>query len=237
MLAQLDTLSELHPAALASTTRLYYAQFVAGTQPLDPEHLPQSYPPSFMNWHPSKQAEFSAGRQLAEYALKHQGSVITSLTYQEQQAPLWPQGYLGSISHKSDRCVVCLTSDVKTYLGIDLELWFNEDKAQNIAPRILTTTEHQFATQIDLARLCCLIFSAKETLYKALYPKVQQFFGFQDASIVELDLEHQSYQIQILRTLSPEITQGIIFQGSWIEHPEHVITYMQQPVLPSQSNI
>ena len=51
--------------------------------------------------------------------------------------------------------------------------------------------------ELDLARL---IFSIKESFYKAYFPKVEQYFGFQDAEVT-LDMEQKQCEISLIRAI------------------------------------
>jgi enterobactin synthetase component D len=50
---------------------------------------------------------------------------------------------------------------------------------------IVSDKEKLFVEQ-DLALYPTLVFSAKESLYKAIYPLCKQYFGFLEASLVDV---------------------------------------------------
>lgn len=146
---------------------------------------------------PKRKAEFLAGRFLAKRALSTLG-----LSAEQQQvavaadrSPVWPSGVLGSISHSTDTALCCVAKATHvSLLGIDCELILSEATAKSIATEIQSKSEAQllFETGLPAALGTSLIFSAKETLYKALYPKVGYFFGFETAQLCSVDLkEHQ----------------------------------------------
>ena len=54
-------------------------------------------------------------------------------------------------------------------------------------------------------RLLTLVFSAKESLFKCLYPRVQEFFGFAAARVIALDRVRHTLVIQLEQTLTPHL--------------------------------
>ncbi|SUI55146.1 Uncharacterised protein [Serratia marcescens] len=51
--------------------------------------------------------------------------------------------------------------------------------------------------------LLTLTFSAKESLFKALYPQVRCYFDFLDARMVAVDTQRQTFVLALLKTLTP----------------------------------
>ena len=62
-------------------------------------------------------------------------------------------------------------------LGIDFEHWMSAQLADELCDQLLDQSEKQLLLQSDLAfeRGVTLIFSLKESFYKALYPHVNTF--------------------------------------------------------------
>ncbi|MDP1007553.1 4'-phosphopantetheinyl transferase family protein, partial [Klebsiella pneumoniae] len=72
--------------------------------------------------------------------------------------------------------------------GMDLENVLSLERAERLAGEILTADEMQRMALIpreQMALLVTLTFSAKESLFKALYPIVQKRFYFEHAEVVE----------------------------------------------------
>jgi len=59
--------------------------------------------------------------------------------------------------------------------------------------------------------LVTLIFSAKESLFKALYPHVGNYFGFEAAKLLELHLEAGVLIFELRSSLSSQIISGSRF--------------------------
>ena len=141
---------------------------------------------------PKRKAEFLAGRVMAKQALTALGGAENQLQVgvAEDRSPVWPYGVTGSITHTTGfaACCVCKTKDV-SILGIDSELLLSEATAQSLAADIHNTAELDLLIQVGFsaALATTLIFSAKESLYKALYPKVRCFFGFETARLSKVE--------------------------------------------------
>lgn len=70
-----------------------------------------------------------------------------------------------------------------------------------------------------------LVFSAKESLFKALHPVVGQYFDFLDAQLVAIDLQRQCLQLQLLKNLAPAFPRGRVLTLHWQPHPVGILTH------------
>ena len=69
------------------------------------------------------------------------------------------------------------------------------------------------------------IFCAKETLFKALYPVVQEVFGFDCAETVALpDANH--IQLRLTKPLHPTLPEGSIFEICHMRLPDQTLTWL-----------
>ncbi|QIL91041.1 4'-phosphopantetheinyl transferase superfamily protein [Microbulbifer sp. SH-1] len=152
---------------------------------------------------PKRQAEFLAGRYVARLALQdlapaHYRDMQVGIG--EQRNPLWPDGVVGSISHM-DRVAVCAVNHRvdMDYLGIDVEALIPARVCREIATIVATRQERELLSNQGLSERVALtlIFSAKESLFKALYPSVRDYFGFEVAEAVELRLEEQTLVLRL----------------------------------------
>jgi 4'-phosphopantetheinyl transferase EntD len=106
----------------------------------------------------------------------------------EDRAPLWPSGFVGTISHTDGYCAVAVARDgAVESLGLDVE------RAEPLRPAlfkmICTPAERAHLESLDEAsagRLGKLIFGAKECAYKCQYTRSRTFLGFQ-AMRIEVD--------------------------------------------------
>jgi enterobactin synthetase component D len=158
---------------------------------------------------PKRQALYLAGRYCARAALKQAGfapqpDIATGPTGE----PIWPPGWVGSISHSQTHVSAAVTPlAVYRGLGLDNETPMAEKTLKAVKDKISTPTERQEQPNtLSEAVYYTLLFSAKESLYKALYPTVQRFFDFQAAEL------HQTapgqFEIALRESLHPELPAG-----------------------------
>ncbi|MCV2883739.1 4'-phosphopantetheinyl transferase superfamily protein [Aestuariibacter sp. AA17] len=139
-----------------------------------------------------RQAEFLSGRYAAKYALKLLDmNTPTTVPIGDHRAPVWPTGICGAITHNSKRaiCVVAKRSHI-SHVGIDIEGILPLNTAIEIGSQIHTDEERAKLVEcsIDRALATTLLFSAKESLFKAIYPQVKCYFGFECAQLIHVDL-------------------------------------------------
>lgn len=148
-----------------------------------PEHLPEAA----RNWAERRRNSFAAGRRAAGRALAESGYRSHALLGMTADGlPDWPPGWIGSISHADTvaGAVVMPTRDAwPVVLGFDLERIVDPGAAAEIACSILPEAGPG-ASGLPLAEEITRAFSAKEALYKALYPQTRRFRGFEAARAV-----------------------------------------------------
>lgn len=134
-----------------------------------------------------RRAEFLAGRFAAREALRALG--IEALVGRNADgSPRWPRTVVGSITHGAERalCAVALSTDVRS-LGIDAEHLMSSTTRPELRERICAEGERALLAR-ELAapehHLITFAFSAKESLYKCLYPLTRQFMDFRAARVV-----------------------------------------------------
>ena len=131
---------------------------------------------------PSRRAEFTAGRTCARAALRRLGLPEQAILADDRRAPLWPTGVVGSITHCAGftAAAVAWRRDIAT-LGIDTEPLGELDDAD--AAIVATTAERQRASDqlgTDAGRL---LFSAKESIYKAWHQLTRRWLEFHDVTV------------------------------------------------------
>lgn len=171
---------------------------------------------------PKRQAEFAAGRRAARRALVTQGAGNVALPAGAARAPVWPKGIVGSITHDQGVALAAVanTQDISA-LGIDLT------EAAPLPGRtreaILRAPSEQALSDLE-ARAA---FSVKECLFKALYPEVQVFFGF-EAAVAKPDLNAHSFTARLTIDLGP-YQSGASFSGVLVTSRSLIITALAVP--------
>lgn len=135
---------------------------------------------------PQRRIEFALGRAAARQALLQLGllSPLAIMREPNSRAPLWPNGFVGSITHKGDIALALVARSAAAHLvGIDLEVIavHRSDITSKIAApcEIAWVRERPDEEPLRIA----LLFSAKECLYKALYPRLRTPLSFQDVCL------------------------------------------------------
>jgi len=146
----------------------------------------QNLPEAARNWGERRRNSFAAGRLAAGKALMesgYQGRTILGMA--PDGLPVWPPGWYGSISH-ADMVAAAVVMPARgakpLVLGLDLERIVEPATAVEIAPAIMPEALPG-ASGLPLAEEITRAFSAKEALYKALFPQTRQFRGFEAAQV------------------------------------------------------
>jgi len=145
-----------------------------------------------------RQAEFLAGRYAARMAILQISPQVKQCPIIEigiHRAPVWPPFIIGSITHTGSKAA-SITKRVnrgdpsKDYIGIDVEDIIDEQVSAKIEESILTRNDREavLASGVDANIATTLVFSAKESLFKALYPFVGEYFGFEKAEVRKVNV-------------------------------------------------
>ncbi|QNM95087.1 4'-phosphopantetheinyl transferase family protein [Chitinimonas koreensis] len=136
---------------------------------------------------PKRQAEYLAGRWCAARALRR-FAAAEQVAVQPDRSPGWPAGFVGSISHAQGRALaVVARGDDYRALGVDIETELDPATAAQLEPMLLQADETALRPAgWPQARFLTLAFSAKETLYKAVYPHGRRILEFHDARLLAI---------------------------------------------------
>ncbi|MCE0556855.1 4'-phosphopantetheinyl transferase superfamily protein [Motilimonas sp. E26] len=140
---------------------------------------------------PKRKAEFVAGRAVALAALQSVGCDRVDIPIGEHRAPVWPHGWSGSISHTDELAIAIIRPSSKvSLLGVDVENLIAATQVGSLMPLFVSAKERKLlaATQLSLPAFATLIFSAKESIFKAVYPYVKTYLEFSDAMLIGVDM-------------------------------------------------
>lgn len=133
-----------------------------------------------------RRREFATGRHCARTALAELGVAPAPVLRGEMGAPLWPPGIVGSITHCAGYrgAAVARARDVLT-TGVDAEP--DEPLPHGVLDLVALPGERERLRDLSAAEpgTCWdrLLFSAKESVYKAWFPLTGRWLGFHDADI------------------------------------------------------
>src|SRR5271165_137759 len=134
---------------------------------------------------PKRAQEFAAGRACARRALAEFGVVDFPLTVGQQREPLWPELYVGSITHTSGLCAA-VVAERKRFLGIGVDIEIAGGVTPELWPSICVAEERSWLASLPDTRratAATLLFAAKEAFYKAQFPLVRERLHFHEIRI------------------------------------------------------
>ena len=175
-------------------------------------------PQALLRATPKRQREFLAGRWCAEEALRCLGAGSTHVAMAANRAPIWPAGVVGSITHGGDfaAAAVAWAKDIAG-LGIDSEQIIDPAAARDIAD-ICMVDESMLFKATDgrsFCEFCTFVFSAKEAVFKCLFPLTQKFLEFSDVRITSLDWNRRIFA---WTTVSGHIGMGQLSHADGFVH-------------------
>jgi 4'-phosphopantetheinyl transferase EntD len=181
-----------------------------------------------------RRREFATARGCARRALADLGVAPAPILRGERGAPQWPPGIVGSITHCAGyrAAAVGRASDILT-IGLDAEP--NEPLPDRVIDVVSLPAER--ALLRDLAAgapgtcLDRLLFTAKETVYKAWFPLTGRWLGFEDADIT-INAADGTFEARLLipaPTVGGSPLRG--FTGSWLACDGLILTTIALPVL------
>ncbi|MEV6161957.1 4'-phosphopantetheinyl transferase superfamily protein [Streptomyces sp. NPDC052052] len=133
-----------------------------------------------------RRREFTTARWCARRAFAELGLPPAPVLKGERGAPMWPDGVVGSMTH----CVgyraaaVAHRTDVVT-VGIDAEPHapLPDGVHETIALATEVQRERELRRAVPGVHWDRLLFSAKESVYKAWFPLTHRWLGFEEADI------------------------------------------------------
>ncbi len=170
--------------------------------------------------------EFSTGRLCARQALSQLGIKPQALLKGTKREPLWPEGIKGSISHSSECGIAVVSCDVDLIsIGIDVELI--EPISESVCDMICTQDEIDALGNRSHDPIAWkLMFSAKESIYKCLYPVVKKWIGFSDAQL-QFDFSAGTFSIIMRNSLKIQKKYCDNMKGRFVFGDGYLFTFTE----------
>ena len=170
------------------------------------EHLPPLYPVEREEVSRSvekRRAEFSKGRVCARRALRRLGISDGPIAVGPSRAPIWPKGIVGSITH-CEGLVAAVAAHAVNEPAIGLDAEVLGALPQSLFDRVCTAKELEQIRESEhgLVDWHTLIFSAKESIHKALHPVTGIWLEFFDVEL-SIDLAQKRFSASPGRALNP----------------------------------
>jgi enterobactin synthetase component D / holo-[acyl-carrier protein] synthase len=174
-----------------------------------------------------RRREFTTARACARSALAGLGLPPLAIPAGPRGEPRWPAGIVGSITHCDGyrACAVARASELLT-IGIDAEP--NEPLPDGVLAEIARVEElsrlRELARLVPATHWDRLLFSAKESVYKAWFPVAQRWLGFEDA-VLAIDPLHGTFVARLL-VPGPHLAgeQLKMLSGRWLVRDGLVLT-------------
>ncbi|MCL9781785.1 4'-phosphopantetheinyl transferase superfamily protein [Vibrio sp. S4M6] len=177
-----------------------------------------------------RKSEFVAGRYCAHQSLALIGGDSSFINVGEGRCPMWPSGFLGSISHCDSYALAASAKSADLFaLGLDVENIVDDNMRSNLLTSIVNQDEMFLLEEsITPNAIFTLIFSMKESFFKAVYPHVKTYFDFSAISILQVDQHLGRLEFRVNDTVGSIFTAGAVFSGQFkfIDNRK-VITFFQ----------
>ena len=154
-----------------------------------------------------RKAEYASGRRVAHEALQLLSGMPAAVNRKGRQ-PEWPVGYCGAISH-SREIALAMVASKKACRGIGLDVVKKEAVSEKVGDRIMLTAEGRSSSAYAESDWRAILFSANESVYKAVHPEIGEFLECRD---VEIEL-HGSDQMFTATTVEERPSSSIVRAG------------------------
>lgn len=147
-----------------------------------------------------RRTEFATARACARAALVRLGEPPAPILRGPRGAPQWPTGVTGSITHCDGyRAAAVARTSGTLALGLDAEP--NEPLPDGVPETIALAEERDDLAELAAAepRVCWdrLLFSVKESVYKAWFPMTQRWLDFKSARVT-FDPANRAFRARLL---------------------------------------
>jgi 4'-phosphopantetheinyl transferase EntD len=176
-----------------------------------------------------RQRSFTAVRACARRALAKLGIPPAPILHGEHGCPTWPDGIVGSMTHCDGYCAAAVARSTEmTALGIDAEP--HHPLPEGVLDVIAHPEElsHFADLRITTPQICWdrLLFSAKESTYKAWFPQTHCWLNFEEA-VVTADPTARTFTARLLVPAPKRL--GSLLQGRWTVRNGFVVTTIVAP--------
>ncbi|AWS44386.1 4'-phosphopantetheinyl transferase [Streptosporangium sp. 'caverna'] len=177
-----------------------------------------------------RRREFTTARHCARQALAQLGLPAVPILPGERRAPEWPDGVVGSITHCAGYRAAAVSLEALA-VGIDAEP--HEPLPDGVLTAVSLEEERDALARLG-GRIHWdrMLFSAKESVYKAWFPLARRWLGFEEAHIT---LDPSGAFTARLLVPGPLVDGRELtgFTGRWLVTDGLVITAIALPKSPA----
>ena len=179
-----------------------------------------------------RRLEFTTARWCARRAMAELGHPPAPVLRGERGRPLWPAGLVGSLTHCAGyRGAVLASRESFTTIGIDAEP--DEPLPDGVLATVTRPGERErieaLLREHPAVRWDRLLFSAKESVYKAWFPLTSRWLGFEEADLL-IDPTAGTFSARVLATggrIDGRPLTG--FDGRWMAANGLILTAIAVP--------
>jgi 4'-phosphopantetheinyl transferase EntD len=135
---------------------------------------------------PKRRTDFTLGRLAARRALENLGvSEVSPVLRGEHREPIFPKGIVGSISHSGGYGVAAVAWQ-HDFSAVGVDIQQIEDRySDELIARFADPDEFDWVRSVSEKKTerAVKLFSAKESVFKALYPLARVWFAFDAAKL------------------------------------------------------
>jgi 4'-phosphopantetheinyl transferase EntD len=158
---------------------------------------------------PLRRVLFALGRAAARDALRELGIQDVGVRRGSRGEPVWPSGVVGAISHSQD-VAVALVGRAVDYAGLGIDV---EEPARGPTARaarlVCRPAEMAWADPEAGTERLTMLFSAKEAVFKALFPIEHVWLGFGDAELTWRS-ERDAFEARVLKSVGAGFPEGLL---------------------------
>lgn len=133
----------------------------------------------------TRQRSFEAGRRCAALAAAELGCDGSAIGVCADRRPHWPAGFTGSITH-TDGFAAAAMAGTDRYAAIGIDVERTGRLTSDLWRRIMVRSELAWLRALPVSRqaiMATVVFSAKESFYKAQFELVQEWLEFHDVAV------------------------------------------------------
>ncbi|MGO1054920.1 4'-phosphopantetheinyl transferase family protein [Crossiella sp. CA198] len=175
-----------------------------------------------------RRKQYTQARTCARRALSALGLPEQPILRGPKREPLWPNGIVGSITHCEGYCAAAV-ADRETIRSVGIDAEVHDALPDGVQRLVAVPAEHEWlaaaGAELHWDRV---LFSAKESVYKAWFPITGAWLGFQDA---ELSFDRSGgFRAKVL--IEPPVVEGRAvagFEGRYLVRDGLVLTSVVVP--------
>jgi len=186
------------------------------------------FPHSLKNAVVTRKAEYLAGRICSQKALAILNIKGFNVLSDSNRCSLWPDGIKGSITHSRYNAMAAITQEKSIFsVGIDLEPIVKTEVMLNIKDQISSYHEMKLITSFYPDEIAfTLLFSAKESFFKAAYPSIKKYFNFDTIELIDFSIEKNILAFSMQKDLNDFFKKDNLYYAKFRVKNNYVVTHI-----------